>query len=148
MDISVDKNNTREISKSNFEHGFRPLYYFSRLAGLWPFTIIHHSNETNLRARFDYFDGLWFVLTVCLYLALAFISYENLTSIQNQNEVFIARFVLYAFRITCFMFGVLGIVLDTINRNKLINILQKFIVFDKTVGFMVYLQVSLSFVWT
>lgn len=136
MDIPTVANNSQRIKELNFEYGFRPVYNFSRLVGLWPFSIIHHSNGSILRASVSYFDGLRFISIVCLYLTLAYFSYEKLTAIQEKNEVYISHAVSYLFQISCFLYGICAIVLDTINRNKLVNILQKFIEFDKEVGFL------------
>ena len=121
---------------SNFEHGFRPAYYFSRFAGLWPFSIIHHSNRPILRARIGFFDGLWFILSICLKLTLAFYAYEILKTGREKHTNRIIFIVDNMCDISCCLFGVIATVLDMINRNKLVDILQKFNAFDDEVRFL------------
>ena len=124
-----------ETKYLNFEHGFRPAYYFSRFVGLWPFSIVHHSNGTIQRAWVGFFDGLWFIISICLKLALAFRACERLKTVREKPANRIRFIEDNTYDMSCFLVGVIATVLDMINRNKLVDILRKFNAFDNEVRF-------------
>lgn len=137
MDTLVDLSSA-ETKQSNFEHGFRPVYYVSRLAGLWPFSIRHNSDGTIQRAHISFFDGLWFAIAFCLNLTFTITACARLkTGIEangNEKGTLQLRIIIYdVLQTTSLLFGTIGIVLDMINRNKLVDILEKIIQFDNEV---------------
>lgn len=125
---------TAPLRKFNFEYAFRPVYYFSRFAGLWPFTIIHDSNGKIQRARCGFFDVLWSILVICLYLTLVFFTYETLKREQAKIKNHTLFVVENIFEMSTLSFGALGIALNIINRNELADILRKFDTFDTEVS--------------
>lgn len=133
MDTLETPNNVSP-KKLNFEHVFRPVYYFSRFAGLWPFSIIRSSNGSIQKARCGPCDILWLVLVVCFNLTLALDAYEQLKAEREEHEVRIRFVVDSIFEISSFLFITIGIVLDAINRNTLVLILKKFNTFDLMVS--------------
>lgn len=122
--------NVRSVQPKSFEYGFRPIYYFSRVAGLWPFQIVRNSNGSIEKARVRLIDMLWFFTSIFVYLTALFYVYKNMEQLQVSNASYISLSILFMFQTMCLLFGACGIVLDMYNRKKLINILDKFNAFD------------------
>lgn len=120
--------------KLNFEQVFRPIYYFSRFAGVWPFSIIRNSNGNDRMAHCGPYDVLWLIVVLCFNLALALNAYEQLREEQAKHVVHIRFIVESIFEMGSFLFITIGIVLDLINRNRLVDILKKFNAFDHEVS--------------
>lgn len=133
---------TGPLEKLNFNYAFRPIYYFSRFAGLWPFSIIRDSNGKIRGLRIGFFDILRSLLLTCLNLALAFGAYEEIRVREETHAESIRAVVFMIFQMSCFLFITIGVVLDLINRNKILNILMKFNTFDREVRH--FCQISLS----
>lgn len=117
-----------------FQHDFQSIYYFSRCIGLWPFTIEYNSNGPINAARVHLFDCLWFLIAICLYLTALLYSLEHTKSIQNVHEKYF--FWNYIYKINHYpslSFGTVCIVLNMLNRKRLVNILNKFAFFDQKV---------------
>lgn len=121
------------LKKFSFEHAIRPVYYFSRLTGQWPFSVIHDSKGTLQRARVGFFDILWPILVICINLTLSLDSFDQLKEDQEKNVIRIRSAVEYLLDMCSFLFVAIGIVLGVINCNKLVDILRKFNAFDKEV---------------
>lgn len=131
MNTLADTKNI-QLQKLNFEYAFRPAYYFSRFAGLWSFSIIHDSNWSIQRTRIGLSDVLWSISMICLNLTLAFLTYKRLKEGDEKSDTRLV--MLHIFRMAFLLIGVLEILLDMINRNKLVDILQKFNGFDNEVS--------------
>lgn len=122
--------------KADFVYSFKPIYYFSRVCGLMPFSIIYDSSHKIHKIKVCAFDVLWFVISIYLYLYVAFISYKEMTYPKSRNmpknimilgDSFILIFVL--------LFGAMNIIIDMCNRVKLSEILRMFTAFDEEVIF-------------
>lgn len=133
METLANANNA-QLRKFNFEYSFRPVYYFSRFAGLWPFSIIHDTNGKIQEIRFCFFDVLWSISVICLNLTLSFSTYKKLMSRREHRKNDIALVIFYVSKTTYLLIGVFGIVLDMFNRNKLVDILVKLNKFDNEVS--------------
>lgn len=122
----------------NFEHGFRPIYYFSRAVGLWPFSFRQNSNGTIQNAYINRLDGVWFLMSLSIQLWAIFRYYTYLVDLEDEHtnckSVFTFSILYALFRMKSLLIGAVGIVLDLHNRHKLANILKKFIIFDSKVG--------------
>lgn len=137
--------NTSKAEQKNVQHAFQPIYYFSRCAGLWPFTIEYDASGSIKRAPVHSFDCLWFLISICVYLTALFYAYQDL---RNQVESGSHIFYTLVFNINNMpplLFGAVSIVLDMLQRNKLINILNKFAIFDKDVCCMFECKVEMGF---
>lgn len=134
MDASETSNNV-SVKNLNFDHIFRPVYYFSRFAGLWPFSIIRNPNGIIHKARCGPYDILWLILVLCFNLALSLDAYEQLRTAQKEHEAHIRIVVESIFEISSFLFITIGIVLDVINKNRLVDISKKFTTFDYEVRY-------------
>lgn len=120
----------------NFAYSFRPIYFFSRAFGLLPFSLIFDSNGDIQKARVSIFDGLWFKVSVSLYLLMAFICYQNIELLQDQNQSPILVIGDALFLIFGLIYDAVSIVFDMLNRNKLVDILKMLTAFDNEVEYI------------
>lgn len=124
-----------QLQQLNFEYGFRPIYYFSRAVGLWPFSICHNSTGAVQSARIRRFDGVWFLVSMCFHMLALFYYYRNMVDLEDSNKTILTFSILYSlFQTKALLIGAVGIILDMRNRHKLVNLLGKFIIFDNEVG--------------
>lgn len=121
------------VRRLNFAYGFRPIYYFSRVCGLMPFSITYDSNGEIQKARVRVFDGLWFVISMCLYLLALHISFQETRKyyMMEPNFLILGDFIPRGMKL---FFGCTKIALDMYNRAKLIGILKSFTEFDNEVS--------------
>lgn len=126
--------NTSKARSKTPQYGFQPVYYFSRCVGLWPFTIIHNSNGSLKEAHVHPFDSLWFLISICMHLTAIYYTYEDFEEFQHSSEApYFMDLINYLTQIPLLSIEAFGIVLDMLNRKFLVNILNKFIVFDRRV---------------
>lgn len=133
-DIQDDQSNNL-----TFKDGFQSNYQYSRAVGLWPFQIVHNADESNEKTRVRLVDILWFFVSIALYLTATFYSFDDIKYVPGSSAQSYALFIYYIYQITSLIFGAISIVLDMLNRKKLVNILEKFTAFDD--------EVRLMFVW-
>lgn len=135
MDTSVVDINKAQLQRLNFEHGFRPIYYFSRAVGLWPFSICHDSNGAIQFARISRLDGAWFLVSMCFHLLAMFYFYMSMVDLEDTNKTIITFSILYTlFQMKSLSIGAVGIIFDILNRQRLTHLLQSFIIFDGEVS--------------
>lgn len=118
--------NRPEDRPKRAQHSFQPVYYFSRFAGLWPFTIVYNSNGSIKGARVQLLDILWFLVSICFYFESLFNAMDEMKN-SGENKIF------FISNIPPLLFGPICIALDMFNRKSLTNILDKFITFDNEV---------------
>lgn len=137
----LKNNSSKDIG---FASSFLSIYKFSRLFGLMPFTVTFDAKGNVNHPHIKLFDILW--LTLCLYscMMMAFTYYENFKLPQAQK---ISSILVFgnAFLI---IFGVLWviiiIIMDLMNRFKLIALLKMFNSFDKEVSAFIAYEFSES----
>lgn len=117
----------------SFAYSFRPIHYFSRAFGLLPFSVALDSNGNIQKARVSLFDALWFVISISLYLIMAFICYQNIKLPQDQNVSYILATGDAMFLIAGLIYGAIIITIDMFNRFRIIDILRMFTAFDSEV---------------
>lgn len=132
----TEANTTKKISKNfNFMHSFRPIYYYSRVCGLMPFTITYNSRGLIHGLKVETMDILWFGISILLNLTLAFLiskDTENLQEIKNGSIILMGGG--YLLQISSMIFDAVFIVIDMSVRYKLVNILRKINIFDEKVS--------------
>lgn len=136
----VNQLNALNSKKYNFFHSYRPVYYFARTFGFMPFTIVCDPNGTVHRPVIRWFDIFWFIISICVYLLAAFLSFKNASFSRNSDHaesviLLSADFFLVFSKVT---FGVLFIVMDMFNRFKLVGILKNINTFDMEVSHLMY----------
>lgn len=118
----------------NFEYAVRPIYYFSRLFGLLSFSVVRNSIGEIHKPRVRIIDGLFFVIAICWYLALAYASSGNVTiMLENPRVSFILVFGDHLLLASGLIFGALCITMDMFNCTRLVEMLKKFNIFDRNV---------------
>lgn len=130
---TLTNTNRFNLKKISFEYAFRPVYCFSRFAGLWPFSIVHDANGEIQKACVALYDILWSILMICFNLTLAYFTYKKLKEAQEKVDDLLRFIVLNIFLMSSLLVGAIGIVLDLINCNKLVDILGKLHKFDNEV---------------
>lgn len=121
--------------KWDFANSFAPIYYFSRVTGLLPFTIARNSNGEIQMPSVSRLDRLWFVVSICLHLSLICIllpSFNELKKVLTRQQ-FILIYCDQLRLVLSLIFGALTIAMDMCNRFKLVALLKKITIFDKEV---------------
>lgn len=118
----------------NFWFSIRPMYYFSRIFGLMPFSIVRNSNDEIQTARVNKFDFLWFITSVSLYSCMAVVCFRTTHYEEGRN---LSHVLLIGDRLLltiCLVSSVIKIIFDMSNRFRLIDIWKKLAYFDKEVS--------------
>lgn len=110
----------------------RPVYISTRIFGLSPFVPIYDSNGNVLGARVRIFDAVWFVGAIAINLGLSFLMFTTIRppDVTESSVLFISGQIFSIFN---FIMIPLSIVLDMVNRNRLIASLRDLMAFDKNV---------------
>lgn len=121
--------------KLNFTFCFRPIYYFARICGQMPFTIIYHcKNGTIVGTKFSKFDFIWCAISLCVQFSFIRLAIDLLTSPRDPNQLsstlYFCNLSIYLITI---LFGISMMALDTRNRLKIVGILKEFVHFDEEV---------------
>lgn len=126
-------NKTEQLNQLNLVHHFRPIYYFSRVFGFMSFSIVYDTKKKSLLPIVKIFDILWFMAFLCLYMALAFSTYRRILSSQISNGLYVLIIGGSMQILFSLILGAIITVMDMCNRRKLVNIVNKFYMFDKEV---------------
>lgn len=134
----VARDNNR-LKKRNFAYAFLPIYYFSRIFGLMPFTIIYNSRGEIQAPQVRRFDAFWFGISISIYVLAAFTNFQtSVQTMQLPEKMKIISFALYfghyMLLIEGLLVGAIAIGLDMYTRHKLVAILKAFIAFDNEVS--------------
>lgn len=126
--------NTLKTPPKDLGHGFQAIYCFSRCVGLWPFKITYNSNGSIKEARVDLFDKLWLLISICLHSVATFFTYGDATNAYIIGHFNFAQMIFSMSQIPDYLLGVVCIILDMFNRNRLVNVLKNIIIFDREVS--------------
>lgn len=120
------------VKRINFLYIFRPIYYFSRISGLMPFSITYGANGEVQRPKITILDGIWFVISifvnslqVYLTLRVMFVKQTSPTFVMILGNTFLLMTTIY---------GVGAVAMDMCNRFKFIEILKSLAIFDNQVS--------------
>lgn len=117
----------------DFWDSFKPIYYFSRAFGLMPFSIRRDAHGKVQEPKVNGIDGFWFLFTILIvFLSGAYISHQH-TSAFNSNTRSLLQVLGAYYSFMNLIFGALLIVMDMINRFKLVELWKNFIIFDEEV---------------
>lgn len=126
--------NENPLRKLNFSVVFRPIYYFLRVFGFMPFTIVYDSKGAVQKHSITVFDVVWLLISLFVYL---YAIHSTIIWYDSENSPDMSAFLLWVgkiFYILEIVFCIIGILMDLCNRYKLINILQSFEMFDEEVS--------------
>lgn len=118
--------------KVSFIHGLRPIYYFSRVLGLMPFSIIYDSNEKIKGPNISKLDGLWFVIQISLHLSMIYLINFNIRVAKQRNKTSSSTITTSdsLLLLSELFFGMVIMCINMCNRFKIIDVLNKFTIFD------------------
>lgn len=144
---NVNGENIVESSDVNvsqdFASIFRPIYYFSRVFGMLPFSIIYDSNGEVQEPKVRTFDVLWFVGSISLRLSIAFISIQQVKLDPGAPHVLtLGGFVLI---ILSHVFGAVAAGMEMCNRYIIIDILKMVNTFDKEASRIFNISIIFTF---
>lgn len=131
---SENTNKVTNGSEINFLFSLRPMYYFSRIFGLTPFSIIRNSNDEIQAIHVSKFDLLWFITSMGLYSLMAVICFQTTHSEGSPN---LSHVLIIGDRLlltVCLVSSVIKVIMDMCNRFRLFDILKKLAFFDKEVS--------------
>lgn len=120
--------------KLNFAYSFLPVYYFSRVLGLMPYSFSWDSEGELQAPQVNLVDGIWFLLSICIYVLAAFTNFQTIILPKEMKIESALYFGHYALLIQGLVICAISIGMDMFNRNKLVAILKAFIEFDKEVN--------------
>lgn len=114
----------------DFVYCIRPVYYFSRICGFMPYTVIHDLNCKIQRPKIRVYDLIWFILSIfCQILSLVFY-FETRVILSSFAILTESDAIIIAMRT---IFNIFAITMDMCHRYKFIEILKKINNFDEDV---------------
>lgn len=133
IDSDAFLRNRPHVKGNDFSYGLRPIYYFSRAVGLLPFSFIRNSHGEIQEARVTLTDCLWFVISICLYLFMAYICYEGVELPRDPNQSFILIIGDSVLIILGLAYSAVAVAVDMFNRSKIVSVLKNLTEFDREV---------------
>lgn len=116
-------------------HSFSPLFNYSRCFGLIPFSISKHFLRQAQRVHVRFVDLVWPCITIAILLNFAFTNMlkpnNSQVDLKNTHILVLGDRALLGFGLVMAAFS---IVLDMINRNRILWTIQRFESFDKEVS--------------
>lgn len=130
-----DVNEKIHTKITKFVDIFRPVYYFSRLCGQMPFSMVQQTLHSDFyKPQVGRRDALWFTISMVSYTTVTIFTCLKLTAKFDQNKtvyvLFMGNSMLHSMTM---LFGVVKLAMDMYNRHKLVSILNKFTQFDHKV---------------
>lgn len=104
-----------------------------------PFSIVRNSSGEIQKHRVNRFDAAWFIVSICVFSLVAFLTYEHL--IYVHNAAFILNSIVFFDNIHITMelvFAVLFIGMDMYNRSYIVDMMKLLATFDKEVNWTVF----------
>lgn len=132
VQVSIKKANSIKI---DFAYSFRPIYYFSRVYGLMPFTITYNARGAINGLEVKMTDLFWFIATLTLNVAMTLMISKDTLYLQDLK--FLSNMLSgadYFLEIYCMIFNLLLIGMDMWMRTRLVDILQRITTFDEEVS--------------
>lgn len=133
--IRAHKKPKHLLKEHSYTFSFQPIYYITRIFGTTSFSIVYNANGEPQTSKVGIFDGMWFLVMICIHVASAYyFIHELLNLFKEPNEpllMFISDYILHIVKL---VLGALIIVMNMCTRFKLVYILQKLTIFDKEVS--------------
>lgn len=136
FDSFASANKQLHLSKNDVIYSCRPIYLFSRILGLLPFSIGRDSNGEVQKSKLNVFDILWFVISISVYLFLAYYYTQTAQIGMNSNDSYFLSINDDIGIILGLVFGAISIGINMYNRSRFIDIIKGFSMVDKKVGHM------------
>lgn len=125
----------------DFVYSFRPIYYFNRVYGLMPFTIVYDANGTFNGCVIRPLDMLWFIATVMLNVAYVFTITGDTQHLQDPKTLSnILTGSDYFLEISSMVCSIILIAMDMLFRANLVKILKEINAFDEKVRWIEFVR--------
>lgn len=69
-----------------FSYGFQPIYYFSRVIGLMPYSLVYNSNGEIQEHRIYIRDGLWLATSIFVYSSVILHVFRDMKLPEDSNS--------------------------------------------------------------
>lgn len=109
-----------QVEKICFSYGFRPIYYFSRVIGLMPYSMVYNLNGEIQDHRIYIRDGLWLVTSISLYISVILHVFRDMKLPQDPNST------LYIFILGNNIENIKNISVENKNKFPILNLSIKF----------------------
>lgn len=129
--VDIKANVNKVQPKDSFAYSFRSIYYYSRVFGLLPYSIIYDTEGEPQVPRVGVLNCLWFIVSIFLYSSMAYVSYIDMSISHDQNVPHVLVLGSYFLQILSLIFGAVIIIMDMCNRHRFVDILRKIGIFDK-----------------
>lgn len=112
---------------------YQPIYYLSRFFGLLPFSFTYDSNGEVQAPKVHVIDGLWFVVSIIVYLVMANAASMGIEIRKNTLApiLVLGNHLLLIFGL---IYGAIMIVENMCKRFQFVKILRVFAAFDNEVS--------------
>lgn len=126
--MAAKRDNMRK--RRDIVYSYKPIYYFSRFLGLLPFSLKYDSNGEIQMPKISKFDGVWFIVSITIYLALAKIASLSIEIQKNASSpmLILSNTLLLMFGL---IYGAIMIVENMCGRFRFVGILKMITAFDK-----------------
>lgn len=121
------------LKNITFEYSMWPVYIFSRVFGLMPFSVARDSDGSIQKPRVKIIDLVWFLISICSCLTLAFYELQIVKLPQDPHNSQLLILGDNVIIVLGLAFNALVIVMNMLNRKRLVEILRKFTIFDQRV---------------
>lgn len=118
----------------HYYYSIRPIIVLSRCFGLNPFSFKTNVFGEVYRTQITFFDALWFVAAITMYVTLTVLVSMHISLAPELESVYLLVLgdqLLLAFAL---VMCVVGVVMDMVNRNRILRNIQRFEAFDKEVN--------------
>lgn len=130
---TLDKKGT--ASKNiDFVYNLKSIHLYSRLFGLVPFTLVRDSNGEVQKPHVGKIDLLWFMISISLYLYLAYAYWIVVSGMQDARRSSILQLGDTMLIVLGLIYGAAICIIDMYNRTRIAEFLKHFLLFDKNVS--------------
>lgn len=86
-DENIKQSEKAQVENVCFSYGFQPIYYFSRAIGLMPYSVVYNNSNGEIQAHRIYIrDGLWLVVSLCVYISVILHVFRDMKLPQDPNS--------------------------------------------------------------
>lgn len=133
--LNINLNQNSPLPQNNFSKVFRSFHFVARVFGLLSFSVTYDANDDFQNARITIFDLLWLTLSISVY-SFSIWFYQDqlllsrLLSVKRLGILILCHDVLAILQLS---FQIISVVLDVLNRNRIVDILKLFTSFNNGV---------------
>lgn len=133
-----------QANSINFYHLIQPVYYASRIFGFTPFSLKFNTKSEVSGCKVKVRDFVWFLVSLFIYISMAYLTWctLNVPNMEYSYILFIGNHAVVIFGMIC---GVIDVIFDMCNRNRLTDIIIKMNTFDKEVNCNSHLGIIIIF---